>query len=96
MNPRKNRAARFTHARGLARVPRLLALALLVFYRFAVSPVLHLFFGPACRFEPSCSRFASEAIRNHGLLRGGVMALRRLARCHPWGSHGYDPVPAKR
>jgi putative membrane protein insertion efficiency factor len=76
--------------------PRLFVLAFLNIYRFAVSPVLHALIGPACRFEPSCSRFASDAIRVHGVMRGGAMALRRLARCHPLGGQGYDPVPAKR
>lgn len=77
-------------------IPQMAALAALSIYRWTVSPLLHAAVGPACRFEPSCSRFASEAIREHGLIRGGAMALRRLARCHPLGAHGYDPVPAKR
>ena len=47
-----------------------------------------------CRFVPSCSTFALEAVAAHGFLRGSALALRRLARCHPWGGHGYDPVPA--
>lgn len=51
------------------------------------------FFRGACRFEPSCSRYAAEALTTHGAARGGVMALRRLCRCHPWGGAGYDPVP---
>jgi uncharacterized protein len=77
-------------------IPRMAALAALSIYRVTISPLLHATVGPACRFEPSCSRFASEAIREHGLMRGGAMALRRLARCHPLGAHGYDPIPAKR
>jgi len=58
-------------------------------YRLTLSPLL---FG-ACRFEPSCSRYASVAIRRHGALRGGRLALRRLLRCRPLGPSGYDPVP---
>lgn len=54
------------------------------------------FFRGACRFEPSCSRYAAEALATHGATRGGAMALRRLCRCHPWGGAGYDPVPAPR
>ena len=48
---------------------------------------------PVCRFEPSCSRYAAEAIARHGGLRGSLMAARRLLRCNPWGGRGYDPVP---
>jgi putative membrane protein insertion efficiency factor len=58
-------------------------------YQLAVSP----FLPPACRFEPSCSRYASEAVERHGVACGGLLAVRRIARCHPWSSAGYDPVP---
>lgn len=58
-------------------------------YQLLVAPVL-----PAhCRYAPSCSAYALEALRRHGAARGGVMALGRILRCHPWGDHGYDPVP---
>ncbi|HKM99083.1 MAG TPA: membrane protein insertion efficiency factor YidD [Candidatus Binataceae bacterium] len=75
--------------------PKILALALLSVYRLTISPLILALFGPACRFEPSCSQFASEAIGRHGILRGSAMTLRRLSRCHPFGGHGYDPVPAR-
>jgi hypothetical protein len=48
---------------------------------------------PACRYLPSCSEYALEALESHGALRGGWLTLRRLGRCHPWGGFGYDPVP---
>jgi putative membrane protein insertion efficiency factor len=49
--------------------------------------------GPRCRFLPTCSDYALEALESHGLRRGGWLTLRRLARCHPWGGDGFDPVP---
>ena len=58
-------------------------------YQLLVSPLLQ----PSCRFLPSCSEYAAEAIQRHGALRGAGLALYRLARCHPWGGSGYDPVP---
>jgi putative membrane protein insertion efficiency factor len=58
-------------------------------YQLLVAPVL----GPRCRYLPTCSQYASEALASHGLLRGGLLVLRRLGRCHPLGGSGYDPVP---
>lgn len=58
-------------------------------YQFLVSPML----PPSCRFLPSCSEYAAEAIERHGPVRGVGLALHRLGRCHPWGGSGYDPVP---
>jgi uncharacterized protein len=58
-------------------------------YQILVSPLL----PPSCRFLPSCSEYAAEAIERHGPLRGVGLALSRLGRCHPWGGSGYDPVP---
>lgn len=60
-------------------------------YRYAVSPML----PPACRFVPSCSVYAEQAIEAHGALRGGWLSARRLCRCGPWHSGGFDPVPGK-
>lgn len=68
---------------------RSLALLLLRFYRSLLSPV----FRGSCRHQPSCSEYAREAIERHGATRGLWLALRRLTRCHPLGTSGYDPVP---
>ena len=69
-------------------VGRMLALPVR-FYRRFLSPLK----PPMCRFSPTCSQYAIEALDKHGAIKGGWMALRRLMRCHPWGGHGYDPVP---
>jgi uncharacterized protein len=61
-------------------------------YRAIVSPLIVAMLGPACRFEPSCSAYAGEAISRHGVVQGGWQALKRLIRCRPGGSWGYDPV----
>ena len=68
---------------------RVMFLGAIGFYRRAVSP----FKPPSCRFTPSCSAYAEEAIGKYGAGKGGWMALRRLFRCHPFGGKGYDPVP---
>ena len=68
-----------------------LVILLIRAYQYLVSPML----GPHCRFHPSCSHYAVEAIQRHGLARGGLLALRRLSRCHPWNPGGVDPVPPK-
>lgn len=72
---------------------RRLSVTLLIFpitiYQKFISPLT----PPSCRYTPTCSQYAIEALRKHGPLRGGYLALRRILSCHPWGGHGYDPVP---
>ena len=78
---------------SVARLLRRAAVWLLVlpirFYQLCISPLL----PPSCRFTPTCSQYCREAIVKHGPLKGLYYCVRRLARCHPWGGSGYDPVP---
>lgn len=66
-----------------------LAILLVRFYQMSIRPLL----PDACRYTPSCSQYTIEALRKHGFFRGGWLGLKRILRCHPWGGHGYDPVP---
>jgi hypothetical protein len=75
----------------MSRVARLLAMCLIRCYQWIISP----FLGPCCRFHPSCSQYALEAIGRFGLLRGAWLGVRRIARCHPWHPGGFDPVPLR-
>lgn len=58
-------------------------------YQKVISP----FLPAACRYTPTCSQYAQDALRKHGTMKGSWLAARRILRCHPWGGHGYDPVP---
>jgi putative membrane protein insertion efficiency factor len=58
-------------------------------YQLIISPVL----GPKCRFTPTCSNYMLDALKKYGPFKGGWLGVKRIARCHPWGGHGYDPVP---
>ena len=66
-----------------------LLLAAIRGYRYALSP----WWGNQCRFSPTCSDYAAQAVEEHGALRGTWLALRRVARCHPWHAGGFDPIP---
>jgi hypothetical protein len=70
-------------------IPQRLLRGIILGYRYLLSPLL----GPRCRFYPSCSAYALEALEQHGTARGIWLSLRRIARCHPWNAGGYDPVP---
>ena len=72
----------------MARLPSPLRIAIRL-YQWTISPIL----GPSCRYLPTCSEYALEAVERHGALAGLWLALRRLLRCHPWAAGGYDPVP---
>ncbi|MDD2611609.1 MAG: membrane protein insertion efficiency factor YidD [Bacteroidales bacterium] len=71
------------------RIFKLLFLGIIRFYQYAISPYTH----PSCRYIPTCSQYAVEAIQKYGPFKGAWLALKRILRCHPWGGHGYDPVP---
>ena len=85
---------------GVGRIIRLLAgmfrpsrmlVGVVRLYQLAISPIM----APNCRHLPTCSEYAIEALREHGVLRGGRLAAWRIARCHPFGTSGYDPVPVR-
>jgi len=74
---------------SVLRAPRYPVLWLIRGYQRGISPLL----PPSCRFHPTCSEYAYEAVSRHGLAKGGRLALWRILRCNPWGGHGHDPVP---
>ena len=76
---------------GAGRVLGLALRGMIRAYQLLVAPVL----PPSCRFYPTCSHYAAEAVERHGPWQGARLALRRLLRCHPWGGFGYDPVPTE-
>ncbi len=68
-------------------------MSLLGVYKLTLSQLIRLLFGGGCRFTPTCSEFAAEAVGAHGLIKGTWLSVQRLLRCHPWGNSGFDPVP---
>lgn len=86
---RKNAVAMRLNATG--RIALWLITLPIRIYRYSISPLL----GPHCRFEPSCSYYVENALCQHGLLRGGLLGLNRLRKCHPWHPGGFDPVPTQ-
>ena len=75
----------------LLSLPSYLLIALVKFYKIIISPWLPM----ACRYTPTCSEYAMEALKKYGAIKGGWLAVKRISSCHPWGGHGYDPVPAR-
>lgn len=64
-------------------------IGLIKLYQWVISPMI----GPKCRFTPTCSSYAIQALQKHGLIKGLWLAVKRISRCHPWGGSGWDPVP---
>lgn len=73
----------------ILRVLSLPFIALIKLYQWGISPLL----GPQCRFTPTCSNYAIEALKKYGIIKGIWLTVKRISRCNPWGGHGYDPVP---
>ena len=90
MNPISRALYTFSHLLNpFSRLLVAILVAPIRFYQRFISPLT----PPSCRFTPTCSQYALEALRKHGPLRGLYLAVRRILRCHPWGGSGYDPVP---
>jgi uncharacterized protein len=75
--------------KSLSKILALPFILLIRFYQLVISPWL----GPRCRFTPTCSQYGLQAFRKYGIFKGFWLTARRIARCHPWGGHGYDPLP---
>ena len=73
----------------LKQIDRFPFILIIRLYQLIISPLL----GPKCRYTPTCSHYAIEALKKHGPFKGTWLAAKRIARCHPWGGHGHDPVP---
>ena len=85
----------FKVADWMLNVPRFVLISAIHVYRLIVSPAQIFLFGPAggCRFTPTCSAYAMDALREHGAIKGTAFAAGRICRCHPWGGGGHDPIP---
>ena len=95
---RQNESALWRVLRYVRMLPSAFGVLLVRVYQLILSPAKNVLLGPAgyCRFEPSCSQYAAEALKTHGALSGGWLTAKRICRCHPWGAHGADPVPPVR
>lgn len=74
---------------GMQKLVRKIFTVPILIYQYTISPL----FPSSCRFTPTCSQYAKGAILNHGIVKGGWLAIKRISKCHPWGKSGYDPVP---
>lgn len=75
--------------KGINKLFSVVAIGFIRVYQYTLSP----YFGRSCRYSPTCSHYSVEALQKYGILKGGKMAVKRIASCHPWGGSGYDPVP---
>ncbi len=73
----------------ISKIVSTLFIAIIRFWQGAISPYM----PPSCRYTPTCSQYSLEAIKKYGPFKGGWLAVKRISSCHPWGGHGYDPVP---
>ena len=73
----------------MKKVLQFIVLLPVYFYRYSISPLI----APRCRYTPTCSEYTIEAVKKHGVIKGGWLAIKRISSCHPWGGSGYDPVP---
>jgi hypothetical protein len=73
----------------ILRILSLPFILLVKIYQWVISPML----GPKCRYTPTCSEYTIQALKKHGLIKGGWLSVKRISSCHPWGGSGYDPVP---
>ena len=76
-------------AQHIVQIPKYILIAIIRFYKAVISPLT----PPSCRFQPTCSTYGLEAVEKYGFLKGGWLAIKRIARCHPFNPGGYDPVP---
>ena len=90
--PPNSNAPSGLHTGPERRLPAAILIALVRAYQWLLRPLL----TPSCRFAPTCSDYAVEALARHGAMTGSLLALRRIARCHPWHPGGFDPVPARK
>ena len=91
--PARHRARQMSSSAGIGKMLSQPIIWSIYLYRMTLAPFMATFFGGGCRFDPSCSHYAEDALRKYGAWRGSIMAAKRLLRCHPWHDGGYDPVP---